>query len=156
MNIIEVLMKLRDDLMTWDLNNLNLKVDKELGKGLSTNDYTTDEKTKLDGIETGAQVNTITGVKGGSESSYRTGNVNITASNIGLGNVDNTSDADKPVSVAQQEAIDNIQNQLNDKANKAHTHNISDVTNLQLSLDEIINTIAQKSQLQIITWGADD
>lgn len=156
MNIIEVLMKLRDDLMTWDLNNLNLKVDKELGKGLSTNDYTTDEKTKLDGIETGAQVNTITGVKGGSESSYRTGNVNITASNIGLGNVDNTSDADKPVSVAQQEAIDNIQNQLNDKANKAHTHSISDVTNLQLSLDEIINAVAQKSQVQIITWGADD
>lgn len=39
--------------------------------------------------ETGAQVNTITGVKGNSESSYRTGNVNITKSNIGLGNVGN-------------------------------------------------------------------
>lgn len=35
----------------------NKKVDKETGKGLSTNDYTTDEKTKLQGIETGAQVN---------------------------------------------------------------------------------------------------
>lgn len=33
------------------------KVDKETGKGLSTNDYTTEEKTKLQGIETGAQVN---------------------------------------------------------------------------------------------------
>ena len=33
------------------------KVDKEAGKGLSTNDYTTDEKNKLAGIETGAQVN---------------------------------------------------------------------------------------------------
>lgn len=42
-----------------------------------------DDKTKLNGIETGAQVNTITGVKGDSESSYRTGNVNITAANIG-------------------------------------------------------------------------
>ena len=48
-----------------------------------------DDKVKLNGIETGAQVNTITGVKGNSESSYRTGNVNITASNIGLGNVTN-------------------------------------------------------------------
>jgi len=38
---------------------LSNKVDKETGKGLSTNDYTTDEKTKLSGIETGAQVNTI-------------------------------------------------------------------------------------------------
>lgn len=39
--------------------------------------------TKLGGIETGAQVNTVTGVKGDKESSYRTGNVNLTPSNIG-------------------------------------------------------------------------
>lgn len=30
------------------------KVDKETGKGLSSNDYTTSDKTKLDGIENGA------------------------------------------------------------------------------------------------------
>lgn len=36
---------------------------------------------------------TVTGVKGNSESSYRTGNVNITAANIGLGNVENKSSA---------------------------------------------------------------
>lgn len=35
------------------------KVDKEEGKGLSTNDYTTTEKTKLSGIAEGAQVNVI-------------------------------------------------------------------------------------------------
>lgn len=35
------------------------KVDKVNGKGLSTNDYTDAEKTKLSGIETGAQVNKI-------------------------------------------------------------------------------------------------
>lgn len=33
------------------------KVDKETGKGLSTNDYTAAEQTKLAGIETGAEVN---------------------------------------------------------------------------------------------------
>ena len=33
------------------------KVDKVSGKGLSTNDYTTAEKTKLSGIATGAEVN---------------------------------------------------------------------------------------------------
>lgn len=33
------------------------KVDKATGKGLSTNDYTTAEKNKLAGIETGAEVN---------------------------------------------------------------------------------------------------
>lgn len=51
------------------------------------------DKKKLDGIATGAQVNTVTGIKGNSESSYRIGNVNITKANIGLGNVDNESKA---------------------------------------------------------------
>lgn len=35
---------------------------KEDGKGLSSNDYTADEKSKLNGIEAGAQVNVIEGV----------------------------------------------------------------------------------------------
>lgn len=48
----------------------------------------------------------VTGVKGSAETEYRLGNVNITKANIGLGNVDNTSDANKPVSTAQQEALD--------------------------------------------------
>lgn len=37
-----------------------------------------------------AESGSVTGVKGNSESSYRTGQVNITAANIGLGNVENT------------------------------------------------------------------
>lgn len=106
MTILEAFKQLRDDLMAWVRNNLVLKVDKEEGKGLSTNDFTTDERTKLSGIESGAQVNTITGIKGDSESSYRTGDINISAANIGLGNVDNTSDSDKPISTAQQQALD--------------------------------------------------
>ncbi len=74
------------------------KVDKETGKGLSTNDFTDALKTKLEGIEAGAQVNTVTGVKGNSETTYRTGNVNITKSNVGLSNVVNTGDSATPVS----------------------------------------------------------
>ena len=42
---------------------LNGKVDKVEGKGLSTEDYTTAEKTKLGGIATGAQVNILEGVQ---------------------------------------------------------------------------------------------
>lgn len=45
----------------------------------------------------------VSGVKGNSESTYRTGDVNITPANIGLGNVNNTSDANKPISNAQKE-----------------------------------------------------
>ena len=44
-------------------DNLDSKVDKVTGKGLSTNDYTTDEKNKLAGIAAGAQVNVIESVK---------------------------------------------------------------------------------------------
>ena len=41
------------------------------------------DKTKLNGIAAGAQVNTVTGVKGAAEASYRTGNVSISPANIG-------------------------------------------------------------------------
>lgn len=44
-------------------NKLNLKVDKVDGKGLSTNDYTTADMTKLSNIETGAQVNVLEGIQ---------------------------------------------------------------------------------------------
>jgi hypothetical protein len=52
----------------------------------------------------------------------------LTKSDVGLANVDNTSDANKPVSTATQTA-------LNGKANTSHTHTIADVANLQTSLD---------------------
>lgn len=66
--------------MKTDIDN---KVAKVEGKGLSTEDYTSAEKTKLSGIEAGAQVNTVTGIKGDVETAYRQGQVNITPANIG-------------------------------------------------------------------------
>ena len=45
---------LADKASDWDS-----KVDSVSGKGLSTNDYTTEEKTKLGNIESGAEVNVI-------------------------------------------------------------------------------------------------
>lgn len=76
------------------------KVAKESGKGLSANDYTTTEKNKLAGIAEGAQVNSVTSVAG------RTGAVTLAKGDVGLGNVTNTADAEKPVSTAQQSALD--------------------------------------------------
>ena len=80
------------------------KVDKVEGKGLSTNDFTDTYKNKLNNIDdivtdgseniiTSGAVFTaisnissgnVTGVKGEAESTYRSGNVNITKSNLGL------------------------------------------------------------------------
>lgn len=96
------------------------------------------DKIKLDGIEAGAQVNTITGVKGGNESSYRTGNVNITKVNIGLGNVDNTSDAAKPISTATQNALNKKQDAIE---------------GMGLSSNDY--TTAEKEKLASITAGAE-
>lgn len=52
-----------------------------------------EDKVKVDNLA----ASNVTGVKGSSESSYRTGNINITKANIGLGNVNNTADSDKVV-----------------------------------------------------------
>ena len=65
------------------------KVDKVSGKGLSTNDYTNEEKNKLSGIQSGAQVNTVTSVAG------KTGAVVVSKSDVGLSNVDNVKQASK-------------------------------------------------------------
>lgn len=101
----------------------NLFVAKEDGKGLSTNDYTTAEKDKLTGIAAGANKYThptgdgnshvpATGttssgkvLKAGATANSAAWTV-LTKSDVGLGNVDNTADSDKPVSTPQQEALD--------------------------------------------------
>ena len=51
--------------LVWEKikNALAGKVDKVDGKGLSTNDYTSAEKTKLSGIASGAQVNVLEGIQ---------------------------------------------------------------------------------------------
>ena len=52
-----------------------------------------------------------------------------TANEIGLGNVDNTADADKPISTATQTALDG-------KADAEHTHTVSDITDMPAYLTE--------------------
>jgi len=56
----------------------------------------------------------------------------VNATDVGLGNVNNTSDANKPVSTAQQTA-------LNGKANTSHNHVVADVTDAGAlaALDEV-------------------
>ena len=51
--------------LLWSKIKLALtnKVDKVDGKGLSTNDYTSDEKTKLANVSAGAQVNVLEGIQ---------------------------------------------------------------------------------------------
>lgn len=110
-------------------NALNLKVDKVSGKGLSTEDYTTAEKTKLSvlsnytlpissttvlgGVKAGdtvtIDVNGVLNVSGAVTSvtsvAGKTGVVTLNKNDVGLDEVDNTSDVNKPISTATQTAL---------------------------------------------------
>lgn len=73
---------------------LNNKVDKEDGKQLSSNDYTTTEKNKLAGISSGAQANVIEAVQLNGNSitpADKTVNVQVSKSTVGLNNVTNNA-----------------------------------------------------------------
>lgn len=67
----------------------------------------------------------VTGIKGAVEKTYRRGNVDITPSDIGLGNVENTADADKSVAHSSSSDLakftgyaDNVCNQLTTRTYK--------------------------------------
>jgi len=84
----------------------NLGIDfvkKEEGKGLSTNDFDTESKTKLDGIEAGAEKNVIKGIKGSDGNVLAidiSGKITITKDDVGLDKVNNTPDSEKSVAYA--------------------------------------------------------
>ena len=92
----------------------------------------------------------------------------LTKASVGLGNVDNTSDADKTISTATQTALNGkantlhthaiadvtgLQGDLDSKANSSHTHAIADVTGLQSALDAKENSIASGTTSQY--WRGD-
>ena len=86
----------------------------DISEGTTNKAFTNTLKNKLDNIEANAQVNTVTSV------ASKTGAVDLVKGDVGLGNVDNTSDANKPISSATQTA-------LNGKANTSHTHSASNI-----------------------------
>ncbi len=94
----------------------------------------------------------IVGVHGGQNVKLRLDKVKdlVTKDDVGLGNVNNTSDLDKPVSTAQQGALNGkadvghghaitdiagLPDALVSKADATHAHNIVDVTGLQTALN---------------------
>lgn len=203
--------------------DLSDKVDKEAGKGLSANDYTTTEKNKLAGIASGAQVNVIDTVKVnntaltpsskavnvtvptktsditndsgfitiadvpegsaassttpkmdgtaavGSETAFARGDhihpsdtsrvpitrtvaghalsadVTLVKGDVGLGNVDNTADADKPVSTAQQTALNGKVDKVSGKGLSTNDYTTAEKSKLAAFGDA--STYALKSDI---------
>jgi len=81
---------------------------------------------------------TITSVNG-----YTGPTITLDKSDIGLSNVDNTSDANKPVSTAVQSA-------LNSKAALTHTHPQSDITNLVSDLAGKQGTLVSGTSIKTV------
>lgn len=115
-------------------NALAGKVDKVDGKGLSTNDFTTAEKEKLAGIESGANAyvlpaagNSLGGVKSGGDVTITDGviTVNDDSHNHIIGNVDG------------------LQSALNGKANSSHTHSQYLTTHQAIKTLKTDNAVAQ-------------
>ncbi len=76
----------------------------------------------------------------------KTGDVVLEKADIGLGNVDDTSDANKPVSTAQQDALDG-------KADLVHTHAQTDITGLTSTLAakaDLVGGVIPSSQIPAI------
>lgn len=73
---------------------------------------------------------TIPAVSGGNTVKFTLSKIKtiITKNDIALGNVDNTSDADKPISTATNAALDQ-------KASLVHSHSVGNITGLQEALD---------------------
>lgn len=77
-----------NDKIDTELNRINESLNNETRKTdghiSDTNVHISlEDKAKLNGIENGAQVNTISGVKGNNEADYRRGNINLTPEHIG-------------------------------------------------------------------------
>lgn len=149
-----------------DLEN---KVDKVFGMGLSTNDFSNDYKEKVDSltnytlpIATSSSLGGVMivegsgltidseghlfvesggGSGGGAVLSVngKVGVVVLSKDDIGLGNVENTADADKPISIATQEALNNKLSSITfDKTN--YTLSASDNTSFVIA-EGLIKTI---------------
>lgn len=119
-------------------NALKLKVDKVEGKGLSTNDYTTAEKNKLDNIEEGANNYTLPVADSSNLGGIKSGG-DITIDSAGVVQVNDNS---------HSHSIDNITNlttRLNTKVDK--------ITGKGLSTNDYTTT--EKNKLSGIASGAE-
>lgn len=125
---------------------LDGKVDKEEGKVLSSNDYTTAEKNKLAGIEAGAQVNVATNIGQGSRtsttipltSSTGTGTT-LPSATTSLAGLQSAADKAKLDGIAAGATANATDAQLRDRATHTGVQPITSVEGLQDALDNKVD-----------------
>ena len=133
-------------------SDIDNKVDKETGKGLSTNDYTTDEKTKLEGIAAGAQVNVIESVKVNGVALAIDGKaVDVTVPTGAL------SSKDK---VAETDLVDALATKINGKLDASEvtgdllTHNASEFAAADHNHDDTYSKLDHNHKIDDLEQGA--
>ena len=87
-----------------NINSLNTKVDIVSGKGLSTNDFTNEAQTSITDSATWISTNATNLIDHIAQTDNPHG---VTKTQVGLDNVDNTSDLNKPLSTATINALAN-------------------------------------------------
>jgi hypothetical protein len=98
--------------------------------------------------------NAITWIFNGT--SWDAQDVTVTAASIGLGSVDNTADADKPVSTATQAAIDLKADDIDLTTHTGDTSNPHNVTATQVGLGSVNNTSDTDKPISTATQAAID
>lgn len=132
--------------------NIDKKVDKVEGKGLSTNDYTTEEKTKLEGITSGAQVNVIETVK---------------VNGVALTPVDKAVDVTVPTGalaskdkVAETDLVDTLAKKINGKLDASEvtgdllTHNASEFATADHNHDTVYSKLDHNHKIEDLEQSA--
>ena len=141
------------------------KVDKVEGKGLSTNDYTSAEKTKLGGIATGAQVNVIENVVvNGTSATIANKTATITMETGAIDQIKVNGVAqpieDKAVDIAVPTKTSDLTNDSNFAVDASYIHTDNNFTNtLKTKLDgitagaepNVIETIKVNNTTQTVT-----
>lgn len=96
------------------------------------------DKTKLDGLKAQAEIDTsINNVQNNltTHISNKSNPHSVTKVQVGLGNVDNTSDANKPISTATQTALDSKFNASDGNALKQKVDNIPELIATDITVD---------------------
>ena len=113
--------------------------------------------TKQDTLVSGTNIKTINGQNilgsgnvtidaGVSSVNGKTGAVTLTKGDVGLGNVDNTSDLDKPISTATQAALDELEDEMTEASVTVTDSSMSKVSGIDDGL-----ALPEKSQMEMLS-----
>lgn len=140
---------------------LNGKVDKVDGKGLSSNDYTANEKTKLAGIATQAQVNVIEAVTVDGKaqtitnktvalnlSGYATDSeLSSKADKTELNALTETVNGNSTLLAQAQDSLDSLSGQMDTKADQSDLEATNEEVAKKINSSDVEATYAKKSDI---------